>query len=67
MTDQHSPELKCPRCGNTQVTPCGESIQYRSEDYPGQALDEREIKTAAYQCECGVAFTQKSRGGRAKG
>ena len=49
---------RCPRCGSTNLTLCGQSVQYAPEERPGQPLHERELLTLAYQCECGMAFTQ---------
>ena len=48
----------CPRCGSTKVSLCGQSVQYGPEERPGQPLEERELQTLAYQCECGLGFTQ---------
>ena len=56
-----TPEFKparCPRCGSTNLTLCGHSIQYGPEERPGQPLEERELQTLAYQCECGLGFTE---------
>jgi hypothetical protein len=50
----------CPRCGSRRVTLCGESVEYAQEEWPGQPLQERELRTLAYQCECGLGFTQTS-------
>ena len=47
----------CPRCGSTNVTLCGQSVQYSPEEHPGQSLHERELLTVAYKCKCGLAFT----------
>jgi hypothetical protein len=55
------PDIKppqCPRCGSTQLTLCGRSVEYASEQWPGQPLSQREVATLAYQCECGMAFTR---------
>ena len=34
-----------------------QSVQYAPEEWPGQPLEQRELHTLAYQCECGLAFT----------
>lgn len=48
---------RCPRCGSTNVEVCGESVEYAPEERPGQPLEERQRKTTAYHCECGLGFT----------
>ena len=48
----------CPKCGSSRVTLCGQSLDYAPEERPGQPLHERELHAFAYQCECGLAFTQ---------
>jgi hypothetical protein len=48
---------RCPRCGGTNLSVCGESVQYRPEERPNQPLSEREVRTIAYKCECGLGFT----------
>ena len=53
-----SNSFKCPLCGSPNAKLCGESVQYGPEERPGQPLEERELRTAAYQCKCGLAFTQ---------
>ena len=59
MTDSEPKQQpRCPRCGGTNVTFCGKSVQYRPESRRNQPLSEREIHTFAYQCECGMGFTQ---------
>jgi hypothetical protein len=57
----------CPRCGSSRVKLCGQSVQYGPEERPGQPMEERELHTLAYQCECGVAFTQTVPGGARRG
>ena len=59
-----SPEPKpvCPRCGSDAVSLCGQSIEYGPEERPGQPLAARVRQTLAYQCECGLAFTQTIKG-----
>jgi hypothetical protein len=52
----------CPRCGGTNLSVCGESVQYRREERPNQPLSEREVRTIAYQCECGLGFTESGKG-----
>jgi len=52
------PKPVCPRCGGDAVSLCGESIEYGPEVRPGQPFAERARQTLAYQCECGLAFTQ---------
>jgi len=49
---------RCPRCGSTQVTFCGKSVQYLAEEYPAQPMVERELTTLAYKCQCGLGFTE---------
>jgi len=51
----------CPRCGRTNLSVCGESVQYRPEERPNQPLSEREVRTIAYQCECGLGFTESGK------
>jgi hypothetical protein len=51
----------CPRCGSTNLSVCGESVQYRPEERPNQPLSEREVRTIAYQCECGLGFTESGK------
>jgi hypothetical protein len=58
MVGSESKSPKCPRCGRTDVSLCGQSLQYGPEQWQGQPLRERELLTLAYQCECGLAFTQ---------
>jgi hypothetical protein len=58
MIERKSEPPKCPRCGRTDVSLCGQSLQYGPEQRPDQPLRERELHTLAYQCECGLAFTQ---------
>ncbi len=58
---------KCPRCGSVRINVCGQSVQYGPERRPGQPLEERELVTLAYQCECGLAFTQTISGGDSSG
>ncbi|HEX4147123.1 MAG TPA: hypothetical protein VHY91_26740 [Pirellulales bacterium] len=58
MIENESKLPKCPRCGRTDVSLCGQSLQYGPEQRPGQPLRERELLTLAYQCQCGLAFTQ---------
>ena len=60
MIDFESKSPQCPRCGRTNVHLCGQSLQYGPEQRPDQPLRERELLTFAYQCECGLAFTQTS-------
>jgi hypothetical protein len=50
--------LRCPKCGSTNLTLCGDSVQYGPEERAGQPLEERELRTSAYKCECGLGFTQ---------
>jgi len=40
------------------VNLCGQSVEYAPEKRPAQPLEERELLTFAYQCECGLGFTQ---------
>jgi hypothetical protein len=56
----------CPRCGSTKLTLCGESIEYSPEERPSQPLVEREIRTRAFQCECGLGFTRTDRANTGK-
>ena len=58
MADLEPKRPRCPRCASTQVTLCGESVQYAPEEYRNQPLHEREIRTLAYQCQCGLGFTE---------
>jgi hypothetical protein len=58
MADPVSKMPQCPRCGSTKVGLRGQSVVYRPQDRPGQPLKEREVQTLAYQCECGLGFTQ---------
>jgi hypothetical protein len=53
---------QCPKCGSTQAALCAQSVEYGPEEWAGQPLKERELRTLAYQCECGMAFTQTERG-----
>ena len=55
---------RCPRCGGTKVTLCGKSVQYLPEEFPNQSLEDREVATSAWQCECGLAFTDTQRKGK---
>jgi hypothetical protein len=55
----------CPRCGSTQIKLCGESVEYGPEEHPGQPLDQRALRTLAYQCQCGLAFTRTIKTGEA--
>jgi hypothetical protein len=39
-------------------------VQYGPEQWPNQPLRERETRTLAYQCDCGLGFTVSvARGG----
>jgi hypothetical protein len=58
MAKFESESLRCPQCGSAKVALCGQSLEYVPEERPGQPLHERERQTLAYQCECGLAFTQ---------
>lgn len=58
MSSPEPKSARCPRCGSVNVTLCGQSVQYAPETRPGQPLAERELQTLAYQCECGLGFTQ---------
>jgi hypothetical protein len=58
MASQSDGPPTCPGCGSSKVALCGESVDYRPEEHPNQPLPERELHTLAYQCECGLAFTQ---------
>jgi hypothetical protein len=58
MSREEPTILQCPRCGRNDVKLCGQSLQYSPEQWTGQPLQERELHTLAYQCECGLAFTQ---------
>jgi hypothetical protein len=33
-------------------------VSYGPEEHPSQPLKDREVRTNAYECECGMAFTQ---------
>jgi hypothetical protein len=61
MTESESTPLRCPRCGSMNVTLCGQSTEFGPEQRQGQPLAERERKTLAYHCECGLGFTQTLR------
>jgi hypothetical protein len=52
---------KCPRCGSVNVTLCGQSVEYGPAEWPDQPLQARELKTLAFQCECGLAFTRTTK------
>jgi hypothetical protein len=52
----------CPKCGSTEITFCAESVEHGPEEWVGQPLKARELRTIAYQCECGMAFTNTQRG-----
>jgi hypothetical protein len=52
---------ECPRCGGATVKLCGQSVQYGPAESPDQPLQARELQTLAYQCDCGMAFTQTVR------
>ena len=58
MIEPEAKKPECPRCGRTNGSLCGQSLQYGPEQRPDQPLGERELHTLAYQCECGLAFTQ---------
>ena len=62
MTQPGSDLPQCPKCGNARVTLCGQSLEYGPEEWLGQALQDRERHTLAYQCDCGMAFTQTVKG-----
>jgi hypothetical protein len=59
-----SPDGKpvCPRCGGDAVNLCGQSIEYGPEEHSYQPLAERARQTLAYQCQCGLGFTQTIQG-----
>jgi hypothetical protein len=65
MSPQESKSANCPRCGSGNVVLRGQSVQYGPEERAGQSLQDRELQTLAYQCECGLAFTQTIKGGGA--
>ena len=52
---------RCPRCGSQDVQMCGESVEYTAEQWAGQPAAERELRTLAFQCRCGLAFTATGR------
>jgi hypothetical protein len=58
MAEMESKTPLCPRCGSGKVIPCAQSIEYGPEKYCEQPLVEREVKTLAYQGECGLGFTR---------
>jgi hypothetical protein len=64
-SDQESPA--CPKCGGNGAKLCGQSLEYGPEEWLGQTLKERELQTLAYQCDCGMAFTQTIKGGKPPG
>ena len=61
MATFHSEATVCPRCGSARLKLCGQSVEYGPEERPGQPLAERGRQTLAYQCECGLGFTQTVR------
>ena len=63
MSNPDPKQPVCPRCGGSRVTLCGESVEYGPEERPNQPLEERELHTLAYQCDCGMGFTTTMRGG----
>jgi hypothetical protein len=62
MTQPDTNPPKCPRCRNTAAKLCGQSVQYGPAEWPDQPLQAREILSLAYQCDCGLAFTQTAWG-----
>ena len=52
----------CPGCSGTGAKLCAQSLEYGPEEWLGQPLRDRELHTLAYQCECGMAFTETTRG-----
>jgi hypothetical protein len=62
MVPPPSEPPKCPRCGSNTASLCGQSVQYGPAATPDQPLQERELHTLAYQCDCGMAFTQTVKG-----
>jgi hypothetical protein len=51
----------CPRCESANIKLCGQTVEFGPEEWMGQPLERRALHTLAYQCECGLAFTQTVR------
>lgn len=62
MTQPKSESPRCPKCGSTDAKLCAQSLEYEPEEWLGQPLKERELHTLAYECKCGMAFTQTIHG-----